>query len=92
MLFSRIKEKFNTGDICGNPQESDIITRERHKVLIEQAITYVDTAVSELHESVPEDLVSLNLHAAYMALGEILGMEIGDDIVDRIFAEFCVGK
>ncbi|MCL2840426.1 MAG: tRNA uridine-5-carboxymethylaminomethyl(34) synthesis GTPase MnmE [Defluviitaleaceae bacterium] len=89
-LFAKIQEQFHKGVISS--QESDIITRERHRVLIKQAIAYVNKAFEELHAHVPEDLVSISLRAAYIALGEVLGVEIGDDIVDRIFAEFCVGK
>ncbi|MCL2216983.1 MAG: tRNA uridine-5-carboxymethylaminomethyl(34) synthesis GTPase MnmE [Defluviitaleaceae bacterium] len=105
ILFRRINELFcvkpvsletpgakSSTNLANAYHESDIITRERHRVLIESAIKYVEQAVCELEDAVPEDLVSLNLRAAYMALGEVLGAEIGDDIVDRIFAEFCLGK
>jgi tRNA modification GTPase len=90
LLFAKIRESFLSGIGAGG--ETDIITRERHKVLLSQTIFYVEKAMLELREGVPEDLVSVSLRAAYIALGEILGAEIGDDIVDRIFAEFCVGK
>ena len=70
----------------------EILTRERHRVLIEKAAVHVQTAMCEFELGTPEDLVAIELRAAYIALGEILGLEIGDDIVDRIFSEFCVGK
>jgi len=90
-LFSHIRDLFFAGNI-GTGGETDIITRERHRILLAQAITHLQNAKRELHEGIPEDLVSVSLRATYIALGEILGVEIGDDIVDRIFAEFCVGK
>ena len=90
-LYEKIGELF-LSDIGDTNRDSDIITRERHRVLIEQAISHVRTAMQEIELSVPEDLVSVNLSAAYMALGEVLGVEVADDILDRIFAEFCVGK
>ena len=91
-LYARVREIFLAGEMNTNALEADIITRERHKVLIGEAIGHVRQAMSDLASGVPEDLVSFGLRAAYIALGGILGMEIGDDIVDRIFAEFCVGK
>ena len=90
-LFERIQAMFHDGGIR-TQVESDIITRERHRLLIKQAIEYVEKAVCELEQAVPEDLVSISLRSAYTALGVVLGAEIGDDIADRIFSEFCVGK
>jgi len=90
-LYEKISETFLSG-IGDTNKESDIITRERHRVLIEKTMTHVRTAMQEIELNVPEDLVSVNLRAAYMALGEVLGVEVADDILDRIFAEFCVGK
>jgi len=89
-LFACIKEIFIKHGADG--AETEIITRERHGVLLAQAIEHIEGAARELHAGVPEDLVSVSLRAAYIALGEILGAEIGDDIVDRIFEEFCLGK
>jgi len=92
-LYQRISELFLSGITGGEENsEPDIITRERHRILIEQTISHVRTAMQEIELNIPEDLVSVNLRAAYMALGEVLGVEIADDIVDRIFEEFCLGK
>ncbi|MCL2285986.1 MAG: tRNA uridine-5-carboxymethylaminomethyl(34) synthesis GTPase MnmE [Firmicutes bacterium] len=90
-LYAQIHELFLSGIGDAN-NDADIITRERHRILIEQAINYVRIAMQEIELGVPEDLVSVRLRAAYMALGEVLGVEVGDDILDRIFAEFCLGK
>ncbi len=38
------------------------------------------------------DLLSIDLKAAYAALGEITGETVEDDLLDKIFAEFCIGK
>lgn len=89
-LYKRIGEIFLSGFI--STAESDIITRERHRLLIDKAINHVQKAKQEIKMGTPEDLVSIELRTAYIALGEILGQEIGDDIVDRIFEEFCLGK
>ena len=40
----------------------------------------------------PVDLVSIDIKAALEALGEITGDNITEEIVDRIFADFCIGK
>jgi tRNA modification GTPase len=39
-----------------------------------------------------EDFFSIDLMAAYQALGSIIGEEIGEDVVNEIFSKFCMGK
>ncbi|MCL2365075.1 MAG: tRNA uridine-5-carboxymethylaminomethyl(34) synthesis GTPase MnmE [Defluviitaleaceae bacterium] len=72
--------------------ETDVITRERHRVLLVEAIEFLQQALAELEAGVAEDMVAIALRGAYLSLGHILGEEYADDIIDRIFAEFCVGK
>jgi len=91
-LYESIQHIFIQGQLSGTSTESDIITRERHKELLQSAITHVRRAMDDFRAGVAEDLVSIGLREAYTALGEILGLEVSDDIVDRIFSEFCVGK
>ena len=90
-LFTKISEilALGVGDANG---DADIITRERHRILLDQAINFVRSAMAEIKNNVPEDLVSVSLRGAYLALGEVVGVEVADDILDRIFAEFCLGK
>jgi tRNA modification GTPase len=90
-LYAAVREMFLGGSV-GAGAEADIITRERHKGLLSQALAHVETAMREINAGVPEDLISVPLRAAYIALGEVLGVEIKDDIVDKIFEEFCLGK
>jgi len=91
-LYESIQQKFLQGHLSGASAQDDIITRERHRELLQQAISHVHRAMGEFRIGVAEDLVSISLREAYLALGEILGLEVSDDIVDRIFSEFCVGK
>jgi len=91
-LYQKINDIFLSGNIGSTDAEQDILTRERHRILIDNAIRHVATAMQEIRNGTPEDLVSINLRTAYAALNEILGREIADDIADKIFAEFCLGK
>ena len=91
-LYKEIQHQFLQGLLSTEEAGADIITHERHKVLLKTAIDRVSLSMEELRAGVTEDLVSIGLREAYSALGEILGLEVSDDIVDRIFSEFCVGK
>ena len=89
-LLKNIEKMFLASSISN--KSTDIITRDRHKYLLEEALHHLTQAISELQSGVHEDLVSISLRLAYTKLGEILGEEIGDDIAEKIFSEFCVGK
>lgn len=88
-LYATIEKMFVSENIA---IDDDIITKERDKLLLQTAISQLNTAMTEITQGVPEDIISISLRAAYIALGEILGETVADDIVDKIFAEFCVGK
>ena len=89
-LFAKLETMYLPNTLAND--ENEIVTRERHRCLLESAIHSLRTAINELKNGTAEDLVSINLHGAYRSLGEILGEEISDDIAEKIFAEFCVGK
>jgi len=90
-LYTKIENVCLAG-IGDTVDETEIITRKRHRLLLEEALQHVKNAVDAIQAYIMEDLVSIELRGAYLALGHILGMEVADDILDRIFAEFCLGK
>ena len=40
----------------------------------------------------PEDFISMDLIESYRYLGEITGESLDEDVIDKIFSEFCLGK
>lgn len=70
---------------------ADLITNERHLQAIRRALEALESARAALG-SVPTECVALDLRAAYFALGEITGQSATEEIVDRIFSKFCLGK
>jgi len=88
-LYQTIESKFLGGEIS---PDGDLITQARHEFLLNQAINHLSKAVSDITAGMPEDIIAIDLKAAYTALGEILGESVGEDVLDRIFSEFCVGK
>ena len=49
-------------------------------------------SIKSIDDNVSEDVYTVDLMDAYAYLGEIIGEDISDDLVDRIFSEFCMGK
>lgn len=68
-----------------------IITNERHSDALKRAVASLQNAHSSIDEMSTE-FTLLDLREAYVALGEITGETASEDIIDRIFSKFCLGK
>ena len=71
---------------------SVLVTRLRHKASLEQAHRSIEEAMHSLERRESGECVALDIRAALDALGEITGAVSTEDILDRIFQDFCIGK
>ncbi len=69
-----------------------VVTRLRHRDALRKAERYLTAALESLSTGLPLDLVAVDLRAALDQIGEITGEVSSEDILDRIFGEFCIGK
>ena len=90
ILEDTIKEMFFRGDIKVN--DEIVITNMRHKEALQDACDSLYQVKSSLEAGMPEDFYSIDLMSAYSSLGKIIGEEVGEDLVNEIFAKFCMGK
>jgi tRNA modification GTPase len=72
--------------------ESALITSARHQEALRRAAENLRASLISLGHGLPLDFVSIDLRATYDALGEVTGETASDDLLDRIFSEFCIGK
>ena len=72
--------------------ESPIVTNTRHQNALFRAQEALDDVIASLENDMPPDLVSVDLRISLDALGDIVGKTTTEDILDRIFSQFCVGK
>ncbi len=72
--------------------ESVLVTSARHQEALRRASEHLQASLVPLEQGLPLDFVSIDLRAAYDALGEITGETASDDLLDKIFSEFCIGK
>lgn len=72
--------------------ESVLVTSTRHAEALRRAAEHLRAASTTLEQRLPLDFVSIDLRAAYDTLGEITGETASDDLLERIFHEFCIGK
>ena len=89
-LKNMIKSLFYSGSITN--EEDVIITNERHRELLISAKQSVDNVISGIEAGVSEDFLTIDMMDAYEALGRIIGESVEDDLADRIFKDFCMGK
>jgi tRNA modification GTPase len=72
--------------------EAGFITSLRHQQLLEEAVAALTRAGSAVVERIPHEMLLVDLYAALQALDAITGATTADDILNRIFATFCIGK
>ncbi len=89
-LIHLIKDMFFHGKISYNDEV--YITNMRHKEAIQDAKDSILQVRKSLDMDMPEDFYSIDLMSAYASLGKIIGEEVGDDLVNEIFSNFCMGK
>jgi tRNA modification GTPase len=71
---------------------SPIIANARHRGCIEKAETSLRKAVEMVSSDASRELVALDIGEAVHHLGLIIGKSIEDDVIKKIFSEFCIGK
>ena len=81
----------NTFVTNGIDSSSVVITNQRHAEAIRKAINFIEETLKTL-DTQPLELTLVDLRNAYFTLGEITGNCATEDIIDNIFAKFCLGK
>lgn len=89
-LEEEIKNMFFNGDISSN--EEMYITNARHKNLLRESLESLKLVQQGIDNGISEDFLTIDLMESYKKLGLIIGEEIEDDLADRIFSKFCMGK
>jgi tRNA modification GTPase len=69
-----------------------IISNVRHRDAIDRCTGRLEEARKSVELDMPDDFITIDLKAALDDLGEIVGKTTADDLIHRIFADFCIGK
>lgn len=72
--------------------KSVMLSNVRHIAAVENTKTALENAKDTLLSGMPMDMCAIDVSSALEELGQITGVSVSADIVDKIFAEFCVGK
>ena len=82
-----------TSKVCEvEPENLEFVTNSRQQACLNRAKASIDQALmaAQIHEL--QDLISIDVKSAILALDELTGELITDDILDNIFEHFCIGK
>lgn len=85
-----VRKMFFAGNLHFNEQV--LITNSRHYEEIRAALSSLDLVRESVESGMTEDFYTIDLMDAYRHLGNMIGEETGDDLIDNIFAKFCMGK
>lgn len=89
-LENTIKEMYALNDI--NNIDATYIGNARQRGKLYEALSYINSATSSLDNLIPIDIVCEDIRLADKALGDIIGVNSSDDLLDELFKNFCLGK
>jgi tRNA modification GTPase len=89
--LDKLKELIAEKAVGGMSLDKAYIIEERHYLALCRAKDYLTNAISAVG-IFPLDVISLDIKDAWSALGEITGETANEEIIDTVFAKFCVGK
>ena len=89
-LEQQIEQRF----LSGNIQSTDLnyLLNSRHTQLLNQAIQSLDEVIQSSELGLPVDLIQIDYTKAWDLLGEITGESVQDELLTKLFSQFCLGK
>jgi tRNA modification GTPase len=73
-------------------RETGFITSLRHEQLLRESAGYLEKAGAAVQAGIPHEMLLLDLYSALRPIDAITGATTADDILNRIFSTFCIGK
>jgi len=80
------------GRSTGESRADTVITSLRHKIALERTFASLRTAEQSLSGGLSPEFIAFDLREALGTLGEVTGQSITEEVLDRIFSTFCIGK
>jgi tRNA modification GTPase len=91
-LAETILTHVGSGSILSSAGSRALVTRTRHKQALTNAKQSLERALATFRAGLPLDLIAVDLYEALEQLGEITGETVRENVLDQIFAQFCIGK
>ncbi|TDM13603.1 tRNA uridine-5-carboxymethylaminomethyl(34) synthesis GTPase MnmE [Macrococcus bovicus] len=89
-LEEQIAKLFFEGAV--QQQDMTYVSNARHISLLKSAKAAINDAMNAAEMGVPIDIVQIDLIRTWELLGEVIGEEVSDSLIDQLFSQFCLGK
>ena len=91
--IKELKNKIVEAALHGSPANAAVtVTNIRHVHVLERTLKSVDSFIKEIDKKTSPEFLSVELREALDAIGEITGATTPEDILNKIFTNFCIGK
>ena len=89
-LKNKIKEMFNLEQI--ENKNLNYLSNSRQISLVKKSIESLENCLTQIENDIEIDLLAIDLKECFDLLGEVIGNTYKDELLDEIFANFCLGK
>ncbi len=90
ILKDKIKEMFNLDEI--DQGDYNYLSNVRQITLAKESLAILDEVEEEVKREDPVDLIEIDIKRIWTKLGEIIGENYSDELIDQLFSQFCLGK
>lgn len=91
--LNKLKDKIVEAALKGKSvYGTDIVTNIRHVHVLEKALASINSFVDGINKKISPEFLAVELRDALDAIGEIIGITTPEDILNKIFSDFCIGK
>lgn len=89
-IKERIKELFNVGAFLS--KNLTFFTNVRQITLLKSAIESLEEVEKGINEQMEIDMIEIDLKLVWEKLGDIIGANYTEELIDNLFSRFCLGK
>jgi tRNA modification GTPase len=89
-LKNKIKEMFDFDRI--EKADFTYLSNARQIGILNETLTIVNEVERSLEEDIPLDMIGIDLNRIFKLLGDIIGENYSDELIDELFKQFCLGK
>jgi len=90
--INELKKRLRSCFLGEQPEPEIVVTNLRHKTALEKSAASLAEASKSLKGGLPPEMVAVDLQEANQNIGEVIGIVTNDDILERVFSQFCIGK